>query len=566
MDIFSQIGIMFIVSALGASIARLIRQPLIPAYILAGAVLGPVLGIITNSDIITTMSEIGIAFLLFVVGLEMSLKKIKDIGLFAAISGTLQMLLVFIAGFWTAILLGFQRTGAVYIGLIAAFSSTMVVVKLLSDKREIDTLHGRIIIGILLVQDVVALFVLSMLTTQQGFSMFLVLYSLLKGVGLIVLIYISGILIFPKLFKFAARTQELLFLLSLGVCFLFSIALSYIGFPIIIGAFIAGLSLANLPYNIEIIGRVRSLKDFFATLFFVSLGLELVVIDLKEIVIPLIALSVLVLLIKPFILMVICAAARYTKRNSFLTSISLAQISEFSLIIVAQGLLLNHVSSEFFSITVILAIITITATSYFIKFDSKIYGAVSRYLTPFDIKATGEQLQYIPENLEYDFVLIGYDRIGYNIFKMLEKARKTFIVIDFNPDIVKRLVSRKIPCVYGDIGDPEILERINLKKTEFVVSTVPGIEDNTYIIKKVKKENHKAVVFVTADTIEDALRLYKEGADYVILPHFLGGERVSSLIQDVKGDHRMVNLAKLAHIHDLKGRMDLEHEHPRESR
>ncbi|MFC1753060.1 cation:proton antiporter [Thermoproteota archaeon] len=562
MDIFFQIGIMFIIATLGAFVARMLRQPLIPTYIITGVIIGPVLGIITSSEVIKTLSEIGIAFLLFVVGLEMSVKKLRDTGFFAAIGGTMQMVLVFVIGFWAAFTLGFVTREALYIGLIVAFSSTMVVIKILSDRREVDTLHGRIIIGILLMQDIIALFVLSFLASQDGFQAITVAFSIVKAAGLLVVAYLTGNYIFPSLFRFAAKSQELLLLLSLGVCFMFSIGLSYLGFSIIIGAFIAGLSLASLPYNIEIIGRMRSLKDFFATLFFVSLGLELMLTQFGSLLIPLIVFSLIVLLVKPFIIMIICALGRYTKRNSFLTAISLAQVSEFSLIIVALGLSIGHISQELYSLTIILAIITIAATSYFMKFELGMFNFLSDYLNVFDVAATSERLQYLPEELEYDFILIGYDRIGYSIFKMLAKAKKTFLVIDFNPDIVKRLASKKIPCIYGDIGDPEILERLNLKKTEFIVSTVPGIEDNLRIIKKIKHENPKASVFLTANIIEDALKLYKEGADYVILPHFLGGERVSNLIEEVKGDHKKINIAKLEHIHDLKSRIELEHEHP----
>ncbi|MBD3313992.1 hypothetical protein GF345_06120 [Candidatus Woesearchaeota archaeon] len=562
MDIFSQIGLMFIIAAAGAFFAKLFRQPLIPAYIIAGILIGPVFGLIESSEVIRTMSEIGIAFLLFVVGLEMNIKKLKDTGFFAGIGGTMQMAFVFLIGFGIALLLGFMRIEAVYIGFIVAFSSTMVVVKLLSDRREIDTLHGRIIIGILLMQDIIALFVISILGTPNGFSLTMILISIAEGIGLIILAYLCSRFVFPSMFKFGAKSQELLFLLSLAVVFIFSIALSYLGFSIVIGAFIAGLSLANLPYHFEIMGRVKSLKDFFATLFFVSLGIELVLVGLQHLILPLVIFTIVVLLIKPFILMVISAVARYTKRNSFLTAISLAQISEFSLIIVSQGLIVGHISRDLFSLTILLAIVTITATSYLMNFELKIFNFFSKYLTPFDIAATTEQLQYIPEELEYDFILVGYDRIGYNIFKMLDKAKKSFLVIDFNPDIVKRLASKKIPCFYGDIGDPEILDRLNLKKTEIVVSTVPGVEDNIHLLKRVKGENPKILVFVTASVIEDALKLYKEGADYVILPHFLGGERVSNLLEDVKGDAKKLNLAKLEHIDDLKSRIELEHEHP----
>jgi hypothetical protein len=284
--------------------------------------------------------------------------------------------------------------------------------------------------------------------------------------------------------------------------------------------------------------------------------------EIRKWLIPLIVLSLVVLLVKPFIIMMICAIGKYTKRNSFLTSISLAQISEFSLIIAAQGLLMGHISKELFSLTILLAVITITFTSYMIKFEKPIYASLSKYLSIFDPISEGNKMEYLPKEMKYDFVLIGYDRIGYDIFKMLTKARKTFVVIDFNPDIIKRLVAKRISCIYGDVGDTEILERLDLTKTEFVVSTVPSVEESLVILKKVRHENPRTIVFVTATRVEDALKLYKEGADYVVLPHFLGGERVSSMINELGFNHHEINLTKLEHIHHLKERMDLMHEHP----
>ncbi|PIN87285.1 hypothetical protein COV19_00175 [Candidatus Woesearchaeota archaeon CG10_big_fil_rev_8_21_14_0_10_44_13] len=565
MDIFFQIGIMFIIATIGAYIAKLMKQPIIPVYIFAGILLGPILGLITGSDVIKTMSEIGIAFLLFIVGLELNINKLRDTGVAAIVMGVLQVILVALTGFWVAVMLGYGGIEAIYIGMILSFSSTMVVVKLLSDKGELETLHSRIVVGILLIQDVIALFALSTLITLKGISAAFILLSLAKAAALIVLAYLSSKYLFPSIFKKAAESQELLLLLSLGICFLFSILVSYIGFSIAIGAFIAGISLANLPYNIEIVGKVRSLRDFFVTLFFVSLGLGVVLSSFSRIMIPLAAFLVIVLIFKPLVLMIISALFRYTKRTSFLTAISLVQISEFSMIIAAQGLASGYVSNETFSLMVIIAVITITITSYMIKFESGIYEKFSRPLALFDVKETCENLQYLPQELKYDVVLVGYDRIGYNIFKMLTKQKKSFLVIDFNPDIIKRMISRKIQCIYGDIGDSEILNRLDLRKTELVISTVPDIKDNTFLLKKVKRENPRAIVYLTASVIEDALILYREGADYVILPYFLGGEKVSTLIEETQGDYRKVSLTKLEQINELKKRIELEHEHPRKA-
>lgn len=562
MDIFFQIGVMFIIATIGAYLSKLLKQPLIPAYILTGIIIGPILGYITNSEIITTLSEIGIAFLLFIVGLDMDINRLKDIGLVASIGTTMQVMLTFVFGFFIASLFLFKNIEGAYLGLVVAFSSTMIVIKLLSDKKELDTLHGRLIIGFLLMQDILAIVVLTFLTTLNGFSAFILLYSFLKGTAILAIAVICSKYLFPVLFKFAALSQELLFLLSIGVCFLFSLLFSYIGFSIAIGAFVAGITLANLPYNLEIVSRIRSLRDFFATLFFVSLGLELTIAGIGDLILPLIAFTLAVVIFKPFIILAICSFFDYVKKTSFLTSISLAQISEFSLIIVAQGLLLGHISQKVFTLTILLAILTIALTSYLIKFDNAIYGFFGRRLKMFDMVKTAEQLHYMPDSKEYDVILAGYDRIGFSVLKKLQDMKKKLIVIDFNPEIIRKLVKRKIPCLYGDVGDVDIMERLDLKKAELLISTIPDKKDNELLIKIIRKANKKAAIFVTANRVEDALELYNMGADYVVLPHFLGGDHVSLMLDNFSVDIGKIVKNKFAHIEELKMRLDLGHEHP----
>jgi Kef-type K+ transport system membrane component KefB len=275
-NMFYDIGLMIIVATTFAYFAKLIKQPLIPAYVLTGIILGPVLGVITNMGTIRMLSEIGITFLLFIVGLEINFKKLKNIGLVATLGGTIQIMVLFSLGFIIASVLGFLPMEALYVGIILSFSSTMVVIKLLSDKRELDTLHGRLIVGFLLTEDFFAILALSILPILNDFSILLLASSLLKGVSIVIAAWLASKYVFPKMFKFAAKSQELLFLMSIAVCFIFATLFSYIGLSIIIGAFIAGVTLANLPYNVQIISKVSSLKDFFATIFFVSLGLELI--------------------------------------------------------------------------------------------------------------------------------------------------------------------------------------------------------------------------------------------------------------------------------------------------
>src|SRR3989338_9061877 len=232
-NIFFDIGVIIIIATLFAYIAKLMKQPLIPAYVVTGLVAGPVLGLITNKEVIINMSEIGIAFLLFLVGMEINIKKLKDVGLISYLGGLIQVAATFAFAFATSVTIGFAHREAFYIGLIIAFSSTMVVVKLLSDKREVDTLHGRIIIGILLMQDIIAIVVLLILNNLDNFSSLILLFSLLKGILLFATAYLCGKFVFPHMLKFAAKSQELLFLIALTICFLFAFIFGNIGSIII---------------------------------------------------------------------------------------------------------------------------------------------------------------------------------------------------------------------------------------------------------------------------------------------------------------------------------------------
>jgi Kef-type K+ transport system membrane component KefB/voltage-gated potassium channel Kch len=585
-NIFFDIALIIIVATIIAYISKLLKQPLIFSYVITGLIHGPVgldilvkLGVANffagyNIDIIKywindlenikVLSEIGIAFLLFVVALELDLKKLKDIGLIASVGGTVKSLVLFVTGFLAATYFGFLSTEAVYLGLIVAFSSTMVVVKLLSDKQEIDTLHGRIIIGILLMEDILAILALSILNTLGNFHVAFLIVALLKGIGLLVIAILFGKYIFPYLFKFAARSQELLFMMSVTACFLFASFAHMLGFSIAIGAFIAGITLANLPYYLQIIAKIKPLRDFFGVMFFVTLGMSLKINSLGKLIIPLVVFTLIIVILKPIVIMVISSFFGYAKRTAFITSISLAQISEFSLIIVAQGLVLGQISDDIFTISVILAIITISATSYFIKYDSWIYHKLRRELKIF--KTPAKDMHYLPSKKQYDVILIGYDRIGYTLNKTVKKIHKSLLIVDFNPDIIKRLIREKIPCIYGDIGDLEILERLDFKKAQIVISTVPDEQTNLLLLKEIKTKSKSTLVFVTGSRIDDALTLYKNKADYVILPHFLGGDHFSIMLEDISGDFKKLIKNKLNHIHELKRRKSIGHEHPRHKR
>jgi Kef-type K+ transport system membrane component KefB len=560
MDIIFEIGMLVIFAGLGTYIAKLTKQPLVPAYVISGIVVGQLLGIVTNHELISQLSEFGIAFLLFMVGLEMEFKKLKDIGVVSFVVGLIQMATIFIAGYFVTNLLGFTRTEAIYLGLVIAFSSTMVVIKILSDKLETNTLHGRLIIGVLVVQDILAIAALSYLASTANTStvgyLFFAKILLVLALGILVSKFI-----FPKVFEFAAKSRELLLTTALSVCFLFALLFHSIGLSLTVGAFVAGVLLANLPYNIEIVGTVRPLRDFFAILFFTSLGLQLVTDGLSTLIFPIIILLLLVLIAKPVVLHFALRMMGHKSRTSFLTATSLAQVSEFSLIIVMLGIRFGAIPQNILTLTVLLAIATMTFTSYFMNYEEVIYRRFMAFLHRMGWKAKHHK-DAAEHKLFYDVILCGYDRIGYSLLKSLHSQEKKVVVIDFNPDVIKKLHRMNIDCIYGDICDPEVFYRLDFKNAKIVISTANSYEDNVLMLQKVKGANRYVPTIVTAHKIDQALELYRKGADYVILPHFLGGDMVSNLLPDFEANQLQMLILKYKHINDLLERKNVGQEHP----
>ncbi len=536
-----------------ACIARYFKHPVIPGYIIAGIIIGPgiqyiiqlpflqalfgysgSISLIANKDLILTFSEIGIAFLLFIIGLEIDIKKLRHVEVVSSLGGILQFLVIFPLGYYIAWLLGFNQLESIYIGIVILFSSTMVVLKMLSDKKQIDTLHGRIALGILLIQDFLAIFALLILSNLDNVTLFGFIEHILKGFLLIGIFAIAGKYLLPKLFKYIAESHELLFIGATATCFVYALIFDVGGLSMAIGAFLGGLVLGNSPYNVEIIGRVKVLRDFFATLFFVSLGMQIVFTDVVSYIIPLIALLLLVLICKPFVTLLIISAFGYKKHPSFLTSISMGQISEFSLIIIAQGLILGQISNRIFSITIMLAVITIIITTYIVQHQHKIYKHLHQDLEIFEfISSKKQQMEYLPKNRKTEVILFGCNRVGQDILQQLIEDGKEVIVVDYNPDIIKYLMQKKIPSIYGDIDDPGFLDSLRLKQPGLFISTIRDVFGSKLLIQHIKRINKKSIIIVTAATIPEALTLYKEEAHYVILPYLISSEFVAGMLTKI---------------------------------
>ncbi|MBS3162549.1 cation:proton antiporter [Candidatus Woesearchaeota archaeon] len=540
------LGVILIVATFFAYIARLFKQPLIPAYIIAGLVIGPIgLKLIQDTNLIQSISEIGIIFLLFIVGLEMDLKKLKSLGGVVAITGILQVFLTFAAGYFVALLMGFDTMNAIYAGLIIAFSSTMIVLKLIIDKDELSTIHGRMLLGILFIQDILVILALTLIIGSDSLSFTAILYSLLKFLILLVIAFIANRYLIHPTFKFAAKSSELLFLLSLAFCFLFSLLAYALDFSIAIGAFFGGITLANLPYNLNIISKVSSLKDFFAIIFFVSLGLQIVSTNISSIITPFFVFLALVILLKPLIVMILLSIFGYDKRNSFVTAVSLAQISEFGLILVLS---VDNISPELFSVTILLGVISIALTSYIVEYELKTYNFIHRFLSIFEKLSTKKKFFGYEHKDRPELILFGADRVGGTFLRTFKHLKTKLFVVDYNPEIIDTLKHKKTPCLYGDISNLELLKRVDFTSAKFIVSTIPCIEDNKTLILFIKELNLKPTIILTAKTSNEAIDLYNLGADYVLVPYVKSGEILSSLLDKYYNDHKGLQKIRQTHL------------------
>jgi len=555
---FLELGIVLIVVSVLGLIFKTIRQPLILAYIATGFILGPLFfKVIINKELIATFSSIGITFLLFLVGLELDLRKLKKIGKVSVIVSLGHFIIAGALGFLIAYLFGISIITSLYIALALTLSSTVIVVKLLSETHETNSLHGKIAIGFLIVQDILAiitLIFLDVLKTQETIILMPFLTVFIKAAFLILVAFLISSYILPSVFRYIAKYQEMLFVLSIAWCFLFAIVAYYLGLSIEIGAFLAGLSLAYLPYSFEIVARVKSLRDFFLIIFFVALGSQ-ISFNASDGLSMIIVLSLFVLVIQPIIVMALLGFLGYSKRTSFLAGISIAQVSEFSLIILGTGFALGHISQETISMVTIVAIITITISTYFLTFGKKLYNVLRKYLVIFERKNPHEHYTPVELKVGNHIILVGCRNIGGRLLEALLAMKKKVIVVDFDPDIIAHLNNRQVPCIYGDVEDADIAEKIGLSKASMVISTVPDLKDNLLLIRRTKRLNPDVIVIVATYETVEAFELYHAGADYVILPDILGGEHSSLLIQKLDKDRNQIKQLKDSHMKDLRKRV-----------
>ncbi len=560
---FIQFGLIILVVFGVSIIIRLLKQPLIIGYILSGILVGPfVLNLIQESETLNVFSEMGIAFLLFIVGLHLSPKVMKEVGKISLVTGIGQILFTSLIGYFIGIMLGFSTITSIYIAVALTFSSTIIIMKLLSDKDDLEKLYGKISIGFLLVQDLVAILILIVVSSlASGTGASNILFStIIKVVVLVAILIPISYYALPKLSDFFAKSQEFLFVFAISWGFGLSLLFLYAGFSIEVGALIAGIMLSMSPYSFEISSKLKPLRDFFIISFFIILGSQMAFGNITHLIVPAIIFSAFILIGNPLIVMVLMGFLGYSKKTGFMAGLTVAQISEFSLILIALGVETGALTQEILSFVTMIGLLTIAGSTYMIIYSDAIFNKLSRFLTIFERKKIKEK-DILKKN--YDYILLGYNRIGFSIIKAFSKITKNFLVVDYNPKVVKDLQNEGINVIYGDVDDSEFLEDLGICKSSVIISTIPEKETNQLILDILKRNKAKPIVLLTGRQIEDALELYDAGADYVILPHFLGGEYTAKLIEIARNNDNIYQKEKARELKILKERLSMGHKHPK---
>ena len=554
-NLFGILSLVIALAVVVSGVMRLLRQPLIVGYILTGVLLGPaVLNVLTDSTAFSVFSNIGIALLLFIIGLGLNTTVIGRLGRVVLFTSVIQMAVTLGAGYLAAMAFGFGRGAALVIGVALMFSSTIIIVKLLNDKSEQTRLYAQISIGVLLLQDLVASVALVFLTTgNTGHISATDIGTLLaKGVVLGGVLLLLSSKVLTRLSHFIADSQEFLFLFALGWGFGIATLFELAGFSIEVGALFAGVSLSAMPFAQEAAARLKPLRDFFIVVFFIALGETLNFAHIGESLWPAMIFSSVVIIVKPFATLVSLGGLGYTRRTSFKSAIALSQISEFSLIFAVLASTSGIVPEDVSTIITLTAIITIAISTYLIKYDDELFNTFEHSLRFFERKVVRAE-NY--QTVQHPVILFGYHKGGQEFVKAFKAMHRKFIVVDYNPEIIEELEHKNIEFMYGDATDLELLEELNINKTKLIVSTITDFETNQTLLAHIMRVNPRAIVVCHSDSYEEAADLYHLGATYVMMPHLIGSERISNFVKRAGLNHKEFESYREKHLMLLESQL-----------
>ena len=548
-DLLSSIGICVGFAALIAAVTWRFKQPLIIAYLATGVIIGPNIGLrfITNQESIATVAEIGLILLLFVIGLEIDVRKMASGGAAVLLTGALQVPLCVALGLVFFAALGVQNTSGnnelIYLAACMSMSSTLIVVKILNDKFELDTLPGRITLGVLVVQDLWAVAMLAVQPNVLNPNFVPLLGSLWRGAVLVVGAFAIAKYLLPFLFRIVAKAPELVLVSALGWCFFVAGAASAIGLSREMGALIAGVSLSAFPYNVDVVAKAVSIRDFFVTLFFVALGMQIRIPSLHVLEIALAA--SLFVIVSRVVVVPILYALRLGLRTSIIPAINLTQVSEFSIVLASLGVSMRpqQITQDVLTTVIVTFAITSVVSTYLINFSHPIQNVLASVFKLFGLKDL-DSVEAEEEEIHQPVIFLGFFRDTSSILYEFEhegtaqEARafvEKILVIDFNPTVLRELRKKNIKAVYGDIAHADTLRHAGVEHAQLVVSTITDDvlrgTSNLRLMNTVHNVAPNAHVVLTTEHIPQALRFYEEGADFVFIPRLYSAAACARILR-----------------------------------
>jgi Kef-type K+ transport system membrane component KefB len=556
MTVFAEVALLLVMAAGIGLVGTLLRQPLIVSFIAVGLIAGPsVLDVVHSDEQIDLLSELGIAVLLFLVGIKLDVKLIRSLGAVSVMTGLGQVFFTAFFGYLIGLALGLGHVTSLYVAVALTFSSTIIIVKLLSDKREIDALHGQIALGFLIVQDLVVVLAMIVLSAigigtpgegggHEGGS---VLSVLVSGAALVAAVMLFVRYAADPLTERLARAPELLVVFAIALAAMFAAVGDAVGLGKEVGGLMAGVALASTAYRETIAARLSSLRDFLLLFFFIALGAKLDLSLLGAHVTGAVVFSLFVLIGNPLIVLAIMGAMGYRKRTGFLAGLTVAQISEFSLIFVAMGVSLGHVTDEALGLVTMVGLVTIAASTYMITFSHRLYALFEPVLGVFERKGTPREPSEAEahQGREFRVIVFGLGRFGTAIGMRLAKRGIRVLGVDFNPLAVRRWRELGIEAEFGDATDPEFVAELPFSGTEWIVSTVPihlaglSYEDaRTTLIQLSRAAGFSGRIAAASHSAGDKEILVAAGTDLVLEPFQDAADRAVELLCGAEEEER----------------------------
>jgi Kef-type K+ transport system membrane component KefB len=525
-EVFREFALLLAVSAAAGALALRLRQPVLIAYIVVGIVAGPaVLGLVRAQDQIDLLAQVGVTVLLFVVGLKLDLQHIRHIGPVALATGLGQLTFTIVIGFGILLALDKAPLEALYVAVALTFSSTIIIVKLLSDKRELDSLHGRIAVGFLIVQDlavVLAMMGMSVMRTDAGAGGAEIALSILGRIAAAAaLMWLLMRFVLPRLLAAMARSQELLLVFALAWGTGLAAMGEWAGFSKEAGAFLAGFSLASTPFRDAVGARLSGLRDFLLLFFFIDLGAKLDFSTLGDELVPAAVLSVFVLVGNPLIVIAIMGAMGYRKRTGFLAGLTVAQISEFSIVFVAMGISLGHIDNSALGLTTLVGLVTIAMSTYMILYSHRLYAWLSPWLGPFERKVPFRELAVDAQphaGEQPQAVVFGLGRYGARLARGLSEAGLQVLGVEFDPEAARRHQRRGLAVRFGDGTEPAFVDTLPLESTTWAVSTMPDLDSNRLLLQSLRERGFTGEFAVVARDAATGRALEELGVRTVLYP------------------------------------------------